>query len=682
MTSEDPGLASYEDWNQIIADAVFKEDRAGRVVFMYFTEESIDELGKPLGQGISHFLRAVHQGRPEQVARRTLELAANWRKRRATSNTPPPYLACLAMFVAAAAAEEPDLADHNYYTRLWRLLDTENRSVAPVGFRQLSEKVWDDLEVWSSQDMDGRFGVFRKRVFGEMRHVGIPRFQALLTEHELFGLPGIFQEAELDPASNHTDLTLSRVLTRFGSGLLSARTRSTLAKKFDDPLRVALLDVVHDELENWDGRIGTGGSKNVGGTTFLRLCLEPRGHGFRCVARCHVPLTTEFPHMGLEFALQGCPANLRAEGLGSNWSTRVLGVGEDELFDPTTLDWSRSHRVASVSDAWTVVLPSPSVRVFQDGRSHGLPGFVEIDRLPREGPCFVAVQEEKSPAIDRWITAGGGEADIVSGSFLPSGWILYRVAQVEDTNALEQIHPSLGWTRANRIRLVGGLRVGRGDRFVASNPPEIAIVGPIAGMTPLCDCAELENSGPGLFRFSGKLPRGKMLTVELLRESDGETMARQRLVLEEEIPLGQVEPLLSLGPDGRPSEGSTNACGGSVALDASRRRSYELRLPFPRSGNVTLLGKIPGQYSKWPNEVLPDWKPVWIVGAGRRRKPLTFVGQLGLAEPVSGVFAGDSLSRKRWKAAIWGDRKKVESPTHPELATLWTRYIDFARPPR
>ena len=83
-------------------------------------------------------------------------------------------------------------------------------------------EVWQDLGVWSNQDMDGEFGTFTVRIYGAQEHIGIPRAQTLLAQEELDGLPGVFVMAGLDPTAEPSEQALVRALHDHGKNVLAA----------------------------------------------------------------------------------------------------------------------------------------------------------------------------------------------------------------------------------------------------------------------------------------------------------------------------------------------------------------------------------------------------------------------------------------------------------------------------
>ncbi len=670
------GDDEYARWNKAIAEHVFRPDRAGRAVVLFFTEESIELIGAPFGCSFDDFKRTVVGGEPERIARRLLRLAHEWRERCTSVDEPPPYLAGLALLSLAAGTDEADLADHNYYTRLWRLMGVD-REGAPGGFDRLSEALWDDLEIWSSQDMDGSLGLFRKRIFGEMRHVGVPRFQMLLTEHEITALRGVFYECELDPASDHTDLTISRALISAGSAYLRPRTISIVKRSNEDHLRIALLDAVHDELREWDGLPAPIPGMLTRPRAFLRLCLQLDGMQSRWSLRVHIPKEAELPEEGLEVELGGPASPYNCEGLGGRWTSRLTGTDTRELFDPTSLDWRLKEEFSAGDSGWSLLFKGSPVRVFQDGRTHGLPGWVEVERLPHSGKCYLAADDETKQAVEDWAESGCGKATPVRTGAIPGGWNLFELSEITDPGKLSDLHPALGWTRTHRVRLLGGLRTGRGDRFVGFLPPSVVVDGPTEGLTLLAEYGNLEEMSPAIHEFSVPPPLGQLTELCLMRESDGEIMYKKRIRLADEEPLREVEPLVAVGRDGL--EESPGQVSGATVDGEFEPQQYKMRLPLPAGGHVMCIGRKPGQIARWPDEPLPEWEVVWLRHSGRRRRQLVFVGNSCTEEP----FAKDSTTPramiKQWKRTIWVGRMRIVPPTDTSEASLWNLYLKAAQ---
>jgi hypothetical protein len=51
-------------WNDALAARFFHPEAAGQQVYLYITEDVIEEVGRPFGGGVDEFIAAVRTGPP------------------------------------------------------------------------------------------------------------------------------------------------------------------------------------------------------------------------------------------------------------------------------------------------------------------------------------------------------------------------------------------------------------------------------------------------------------------------------------------------------------------------------------------------------------------------------------------------------------------------------------------
>ncbi len=244
----------YIGWNNRIASHFFRPEMEGRTVFLYVTEELLNDLGRPFNEGMLEFLKAVKQGPPwvtrQGICQKALQSMIKWHSRKSEF---PPYIAYLALFTLAASIEG-DFAVHSYYPRLRTLLGEGDAVGQYPSFHQMLS-LWDDLEKWSNEEKQGCLGVFHTPLVGNCIHVGVPIAQTLLTERERNTLSQIFVDAKLDPTSPLSDHELATLLARYGQSTLTNKTLRLLQspRSNDNNLRSAILEAIEEELLEWDG---------------------------------------------------------------------------------------------------------------------------------------------------------------------------------------------------------------------------------------------------------------------------------------------------------------------------------------------------------------------------------------------------------------------------------------------
>jgi hypothetical protein len=169
----------YLQWNDKIASYFFNADNAGKEVYLSVSQKLIEKLGSTDGD-FRDFITALKTGPPWVrgnllICDRALKTWDEWRQRRLPF---PPYIGYLSLFVVVV----PETADHSplaYHNPLRRLLGEPAQVNRPYPRFDRMIELWNDLEVWSRQDEQGRLGLFKYSFAGNHIHVGIPREQFL-----------------------------------------------------------------------------------------------------------------------------------------------------------------------------------------------------------------------------------------------------------------------------------------------------------------------------------------------------------------------------------------------------------------------------------------------------------------------------------------------------------------------
>lgn len=672
--------SQYWTWNDVLANHFFNSSNIGRQVFLFVTPDLIAELGSRIGLGAETFKSSVAGNDPAQIAIRALNLCGEGRWRN-TRQEVPQYIAYLSFFVLAAGTDEEDFAPHNYHSRLRRMLDLPGRG-AVAGFNRLGSEVWHDLEVWSTQDMDGRLGTFILRRYGDQEHIGIPRAQTLLAQEELDDLPRMFALAGLDPTAEPSEQALVRALDG-GTSNLRLRTRRVLEKPRTDVLKAALVEVVRDELDGWDGTIpdADGATGTVYGS--LRLCLSINEGAQSGVSSLRCSLRQDYPDSSL--TLQSSTGDeFTCEELSAPWSTRLRT--ESGPWSPADLNWNQSLDLTEADFRWRLHMRGSPVRIFESGETEQLPDWIEVFRLDREKVLLLAYSPQVAATIEAW---GRHACEIFQGiqvsGALPSEWRIARLQGIRDDSTIRFLSLSLAFSGQVALRLVGGLKTGHGKRYFAFAPPVAYVEGGDGTESVVAAGLDAIPTSAGVFPLPAGLPIGDRFDIELI--VNGIAMARQSIVL-----MGDAEwtsPATFFRVDRFGNAAAPGDPGFSGALCdpelVELSSGYSPPLALPVAGKAVLIGRIPGQVADWPADELPQtWTPVWAIGpSGRRKhKTLTFCGP-GLDEsaPLRLAKGGTYSNRavKRWRAEVWVNRHRIEPPSSGRLAALWKEFQSVAK---
>jgi hypothetical protein len=676
---------TYREWNDALASKIFRPDMAGREVFLFVNDDLIEELGG--SSGVPDFVRAVKQGMPWVnqdlgLCQQALHTLDGWRDRGLSI---PPYIAYLGLFVLAIGVQG-DFAAHAYYARLRTLLGWPDVDAGtPASFDRMI-RLWEDLEVWSNRDRRGELGVFSIRIAGEWINVGLPKAQAVLTEPERKGLSAIFTVATLDATAPQSDEQLAHTLRRHGADILRATTLTLLANRSSEPeLFSVLLDAVRQELEEWDGEASdVGETDGYAVTATARLCLRVDEIAGRVSTTLRLAARPDFPEDGLTLQSSDESIHLTCNESLPGWSSPLREPATSHDFSASELDWSKPAVLMDRNTGWRVRLPGDRVRIFVSGRSLGLPGDIEVRRLPLNSPFTLVASDKVVPALDRWAESGQADLkqiDIVEG--LPAGWKLFRSTGATQDDAVRKTLPELSLPSTISIRLAGGIRSGMGNTYFKFAPPMITVEGASGGEAVFCNGQRLTQAvdGTGTFALPAHIEAGSPITVEIT--ANDEVLRRQSLFLASDLDWNLKAPLFSMDKSGAVHECGEEAGDGvaGALLTAESPQGFPVRPDISSARRVILIGRRPGQIKSFSTRSNVDaWEPVWLVELGRRGRA-EYCG-LNLAE--SGPLAdseGVAEDQELWRDVLWHRRKRIEPPGHPKLRALWRNYVEAARVP-
>ena len=686
-------MNQYLRWNDAIAAHFFNPDMAGRSVHLFVNGKLIADLEGEIGTVAGSFIDAVLEG-PTWTARqgicqRALQACQGWRARRLQF---PTYIAYLGLFVLAGGTDG-DFEPHAYYPRLRDLLGDPGEGTLP-SFHRMQE-LWDDLETWSEFDMAGDLGLFRARSIGGHIHIGYPLAQSLLTEQERKALPQIFDEARLDPTTTPPADELARALRIPASrDLLRPRTVRLVENQYDAEHYNALLDVVADELAEWDGeieRVGQGGRPSRVATAGLRIGLDLDPVARTATASLRCKLKREFPEDGVQLGIPGMPGQFLAEEYLDGWSLPISSEETGEMLDASRLDWNRGVALRTDQPGLQLRLPGRPVRIFVEGTSDGISGLIEVHALPRGQSFYLGYRELSWSRLEKWVTTecrGFEDLEMVRG--LPVGWRLARISEAIGTGSIRHDFPFLSFPPSTRLRLVGGIRSSRGSsNFFSFAPPDVVLEGGPPDAVVYCNDALMNSRSAGEYFVLPKgLPSESRIALEA-RSGDA-ILARHSLFLTGDFSLpslgatglagSPVSPPLPTDPNG-PLVVGVHALGEiSVRPPSATELLEDMRSQLGTTRSF-LVGPVPGQVVEWPLGALPEtWDPVWAIKMLKRRKgEAVFLRErLDGASPRSGD-AGTHRQIRMWKKVVWFWRRRVTPPALPALRKLWEQYREVAR---
>ncbi len=677
---------TFLEWNDKLATHFFRPEMAGRQVFLFVTEELLNELGSETGDSWRNFASSVRVGHPwrqpgyHSLCQKALHCFETWRIRGLRY---PAYIAYLALFVLAAG-KDGDFAPHAYYPRLRTLIGEEGHGMLS-SFDRMWE-LWEGLARWANDEHCGERGLFTYRSVGGWVHVGLPQAQTVLTAQERRALPSVFAAARLDPTSSPPDRELQRVLRLNGGHSLRPRTMEILAQEYAgeaDGLGV-LLTTVREELEHWDGQVEDEfqpAERNVYG--ILRLCasLDRVAGTARFVLRCS--MAREFPDAGLLLQRPGSGDRFCCEGEILHWSTPLQEHGSRVRVDASRFDWCAGVELREEQLGWRFRLQAAPVRVFLNGEGEGLRGFVEVHQLSPGTPFLLAARSEHWPRLEEWGRASCRQFERVPVRHgLPAGWGLFRAAAAESDERVRRDFPILGFPSALRLRLQGGLGNGRRNAYFRFAMPELLVDGTSGGETVICQGAELRPQEQR-YCLPMALPGGAPLAIEVRRGDD--LLGRHSFSIIDDFEWQWASPEQVFGTFGEsvdPSGVNPAGVAGAMLLGlAPAGAFFSPPADCFQAPRVFFVGPVPGQIISWPGEDFPQaWTPVWAIPLARRGRAV-FCGVDPGRPPVPGDEAAVPYGRKKvtlWKDVLYHRRKRIDPPADAVLRRLWKRFQEVA----
>jgi len=674
----------YLEWNDNIARYFFNEEKSGREVLLYVNNEIITKLGEKPGDDVNDFINAVKEGPPwvsrRSICQKALQTYENWRFR---SLDYPPYIAYLAFFVLAGGSEGP-FAPHAYYPRFWKLLQEPEHSKQPPSFDKMII-LWKDLEEWSTKDKHEELGRFVARTRGSWWMVGLPLSQTLLSDEERNHLPNLFNKANLDPTDSPSPEIVPRILHEYGQGILERRTLRLL-ETGEEILKKALVSLVLDELEEWDGSViedyEEKGIRKSQVRSSLRICLNIDNVSRTVRSYLRFKTGRIFPEEGLHFEGENGINSWSCRELSQGWSTKLKdeNLNPPADLDASEIDWREGIELVDKENNWHAKLPCASTRLFVPGKHEGLPDLIETRRLERSTEFLVACKDSDIEKVSQWGTENCEYFEKRDYSGLPPGWVIYygrnAIKSCENIDVL-----SLSTTL--RLLLRGGIKTGRGNRYLAFAPPRIVLEN-ITGSEKVTVNGKkiMKLHDRPVWLLPDDSPTGETLHIEVKNEN---TELRRHIRLEDPIIPHSHSDLPCRDKRGELSNKDRSPHGVSGVFIENGKRFKPIPDYFPThlSSRIIFIGERPGEIAYLPRENLPrEWKPVWAIAKkGRKKWKAYFCGtpknlnpDFTLVEPVQ-----DDADLKRWKEAIWRNRKIIKVRDFKPELRAWRSYLEAAR---
>ncbi|PVC67982.1 hypothetical protein C2I27_15240 [Priestia megaterium] len=671
---------SYSKWNNLIANYFFNEEMAGKEVLLFVDEALINEIGSKIGEGMSDFISSVIQGPSwvhdnHGICHKAFETFNSWRSKKLRF---PPYIGYLALFVLAGYVEDEKFSQIAYYPKLRALLG-ENTGIGQYPYFHKMINLWMDLEKWSVEDKLEELGRFNVRIRGGWRHVGLPLSQTIISSKERKYLPLIFNRADLISSDFPNSEIITKILLEYGQDVLTKKTIRLLSGEEDDEhLLQALVDLVDNELDEWDGSLPEDLTySNPFVKSRLRICLNLNRIKKEATFSFRINTQNEFPSESLVFQKRGELNLYSCTRSIDNWSTELKS--EDGLtLDATQFNWLSGELVEDLSNRWKSTLNGTPVRIFLEGSRYGLPGLVETARIERGTRFILLCCKSHSNKILEWGRNSCENFGEINYAGIPSGWHLFHGSNpYESCIGIKELMLS----SEIKIRLVDGLRLGKGNTFLKAAPPKILLENHKGNEAVLVNDKPIPyNKKLRHWELNRNLPLNQTLTISVLDQGHEIRKANFKIT-DSKLSIRNRESFIEKS---RLHEGwkESMIIGVNVYNTDIVPINKQDSLPTYLSNEIFFIGQRPGEIYHWQGKTLVnlEWEPIWAIWKVRRRKwKVHFCATKKLAECQIKEEFSNQKSLKFWRTVMCKMKKSIEKPEFSPLCELWESYLEVAK---
>ena len=676
----------YADWNDLIAERFFNKEMKGKEVLLYINEDIINEIGSKFGKNVQNFVECVKIGpsgaTSTKICHNALQIYKEWRVNRQGY---PQYLAYLALFVLAAT-KDGDFDPKAYYPRLRTLVNEPSKTGTYPSFDKMV-KLWEDLEKWTKNNKHEELGRFTKRIRGGMVHIGIPLSQTLLSEDERKNLPRIFFESGIDRLDNLLEEEMRKILLDHGQKYLAKRTISLLKDEREEivDIRNGLIEFVIDELSDWDEAT----SESISEAEFadnlpqilrakFRLYIEIDHVAQNVLISMRFKTGYRFPDSGLNFTYS--EKVYSCTEAAPTWSSKLKGL------NALNFDLLKTHIFEDKENKWQASFKGSPIHLLAKEDIFGLQGWIETWHLEYNTKFLILCRFDKKEDVLRWGNQSCYKFTQLKLNGLPSDWQLFEGEGASESCANVSV---LTLPTSLHLKLEDGIKIDNGNTYLRFAPPSILLKGGRGNERVLANGLDLKKeSSAARWYLPHNLPANSYLDIEVY--SNDETLLIRRtikLVMSEMprsfnniIKRNNIGDIIKLEDD---LEGPYVA--GCVISGAFSTPPCILLTGLPQYNftKMIFLGSRPGEISEYrKGGVLPnEWQPVWaLIKIGRDRWSVHFCGlpEHNQITHKPGKPLKNRHAAKRWKEAIWINRKKIIEPQIHLLKGIWSSYKEAA----
>lgn len=355
-----------------------------------------------------------------------------------------------------------------------------------------TEHLWQGLADWSAEQSE--FGFFKVERLGAMKHVGISRAQTLFRPREINKLPEIFSSCGLqsEDADDLNNIHEALILSEHSWHYKLPKVITSLIldwEKTGDPMAEAVLQILSEELSQWNGEVDRHSRRYVPSIKIFRSILADNGalKIDLCVSEENVvklsslELKTEEETVG-RFSTEG-PLIAILKQNSNSWDPYFVGAPKTGGAHSVDDDFGNEDHICK----W---IPR-AISLFQTKLSNGR--LIETDVPPSSGNCICLVSEVGKKRFDSWRK---DHESLVTKLEIPCPpkWEIYRLSKIESLNMDSFPLDRRASSEASIIKLTAGTRIAP-DKYMDYDLPMVSST--VSGI--ILDCAgaklsEVEDS--------------------------------------------------------------------------------------------------------------------------------------------------------------------------------------------
>lgn len=472
--------SEYERVSEAIADVMFDSSKAGRPVYALADADTIRsvleaaEVEDQTLTGLASVAASSLQLNRPGIAPFHWQAEAARRHQREPLETPPALPLLVALSIAAEQMQaDGDLAAHNYYSRLHRMLDvpTSEHQRVENDYRRTADLLWGSLNSWL-EAWEGERGIPTAYAVGGHAFIGLPMSQAVVRQHDRAGLHELFAVEGLTPGVRISPDDMSLAMDPYATANPSLPLSSHLASLWRVPAaRQRIVDAACLEPETWDG-----------------AGIEAVASARPVVATRLLAFLRTFPRKSIEFNLM-----LPYRSEGPDIARFQLADGESVV--PTVSGPGGSTRLSGVEGVSATSLVGEQL-AGKFGRDDSRPfarrpkrvtplrwddlqgAFVEIERISLGEDSVVLARSDARQRVEEHLNAharpGWHELSDLPGN--PEGWLVYQHVQIVSAPT-GQMHldllPLAPRARTSLTLRGGFVLPGLLRKWSALEPPEV-----------------------------------------------------------------------------------------------------------------------------------------------------------------------------------------------------------------